>query len=120
MVSAFVAAVVVTVSVEVCAVAPLRATLVGFNPQDGMSFTLDMDVVTLQVKFTVPVNPFVPTMLMAAVFPLVAPGARDKEVAPPVPPVKLGPAVILSEMLVVVDKVPEVPVMVTVIGEEVT
>lgn len=113
-------AVVVTVSVDVCAVAPVIATDVGFNPHPGMSLTPVMDVVTLQLRFTVPVNPFVPATLIVAVLPVVAPGTTDNDVLPPVPDVKLGSAVMVREMLVVAVREPEVPVTVTVAGPPTT
>ena len=111
---------VVTVKVEVWAVAPLMVTLGGFRLHDGMSLTFVIDVVTLQLRFTVPTNPFVPAMLTVPVFPVVAPGEIDMEVVPPPPPVKPGCGVIVREILVVALTVPEVPVTVTVTGVEVT
>ena len=120
MFSALEAAVVVTVSIEVWAVAPLMVTLAGFRLHEGMSLTFVIDVVTLQLRFTVPANPFVPAMLMVPVFPVIAPRAIDMEVVPPLPAVKLGCGVIVRETLVVALRVPEVPVTVTVTGVEVT
>jgi hypothetical protein len=118
--SALEAAVVVTVSTEVWTAVPLMVTLTGFRLHEGMSLTLVNDVVTLQLRFTVPVNPFVPSILIVPEFPVVAPGVTDMEVVAPLPTVKLCNAVILRETLVVALKVPEVPVTVTVTGVEVT
>ena len=118
--SALEAAVVVTVSVEVWAAVPLMVTLAGFKLHEGMSLTLVNDVVTTQLRFTAPENPFVPTMLIIPVFPVVAPGVIDMEVVPPLPTVKPGCGVIDREILVVALSVPEVPVTVTVTGAEVT
>jgi len=95
-------------------------TEAGFRLQVGMSLTVDMEVVTLQVMFTVPVNPFVPATLIVPVFPVVAPGASVMEVVPPLPAVKLGSAVMVSSTLVMAVSESEDPVMFTVNGEEVT
>lgn len=111
-----VAAVVVTVSVDVSAVVPLIETEVGLKLQIGLSFTVVIAVVTVQLRFTVPENPFVPTTLIVPVFPVVAPGSIVMEVVPPVPIVKPGTAETVSAMLVVALSEPEVPVMVTVTG----
>lgn len=69
---ALVAAVVVTVSVEVCAVVPLNVTDDGESEHVGGS--LAATGAMEQVRFTVPENPLVPTTLIVAVFPVVAPG----------------------------------------------
>ena len=69
---ALVLAVVVTVSVEVCAVVPLNVTDAGESVHVGAS--LAATGVMEQVRFTVPENPLVPTTLIVAVFPVVAPG----------------------------------------------
>ena len=111
---------VVTVSIEVWAAVPLMVTLTGFRLHEGMSLAFVIEVVTLQLRFTVPANPFVPAMLIVPVFPVVAPGAIDMEVVPPLPAVKLGCGVMEREMLVVVLSAPEVPVTVTITGVEVT
>jgi hypothetical protein len=95
-------------------------TEAGFKLHVGMSWTLDMEVVTLQVKFTVPVNPLVPTTLIVPVFPVVAPDGSVMVVVPPLPAVKLGSAKIVSATLVVAPSDSELPVMVTVNGDEVT
>jgi hypothetical protein len=118
--SALEAAVVVTVSMEVWGVAPLIVTLAGFRLHKGMSLTFVIDVVTLQLRFTVPANPFVPAMLIVPAFPVVAPGAIDMEVVPPLPTVKPGCGVMVREMLVIALCAPEVPVTVTVTGVEMT
>jgi hypothetical protein len=114
------AAVVVTVSTEVWAVAPLMVTLAGFRLHEGMSLTFVIDVVTLQLRFTVPSNPFVPAMLIVPVFPVVAPGVTEMEVVPPPPAVKPDCGVIDRDMLVIALSAPEVPVTVTVTGVVVT
>lgn len=118
--SAFVAAVVFTVSVEVWAAVPLIAIEVGLRLHVGRSLAPRGDEVMAQVRVTVPANPFVPTTLIVPVFPVVAPGLRVMEVVPPVPAVKLGSAVMVSATLVFALNVPEVPVTVTVTGVEVT
>lgn len=118
--SAFVGAVVATVSVAVCAVVPLRVTLVGFRLHVGMSVTPVMAVVTLHARLTLPLNPSMPITLIVPVFPVVAPGITVMDVVPPLPAVKLGGAVIVSAMLAEAVIVPDVPVMVTVTGLEVT
>jgi hypothetical protein len=118
--SALEAAVVVAVSTDVWTAVPLMVTLTGFRLHEGMSLAFVNDVVTLQLRFTVPANPFVPSMLIVPVFPVVAPGVTDMEVVPPLPTVKLGSGVMLRETLVVAPSVPEVPVTVTVTGVEVT
>jgi hypothetical protein len=81
-----------------------------------MSLTPVSDVVTLQLKFTVPVNPFVPTTSIVPVFPVFAPGDTVKDVVPPAPVVKPGSGVTLSAIVVVALNEPEVPVMVIVTG----
>lgn len=70
--SALVEAVVETVSVEVCAVVPLSATDAGESEHAGGSLA-GIGVIE-QVRFTVPEKPLMPTTLMVAVFPVVAPG----------------------------------------------
>jgi len=107
------------VSVDVWAAAPLRVTKAGFRLHVGISFTSVIAVLTLQLRFTVPVKPFVPATLIVPVFPVVAPGVSVMEVVAPLPAVKLGSAVMDSAMLVVPVNEPEAPVMVTVTGVEV-
>lgn len=114
------AAVVLAVRVDVWAVAPLILSDVGFRLHVGISLTFAIDVVTLQLRVTTPLNPFVPTTLTVPVFPVVAPGVTVMGVVPPETPVKLGSATILTAMLVLAIKPPEVPVTVTVTGVEVT
>lgn len=116
---ALVAAVVVTVSVEVWAVLPLIVMEVGFRLQVGILLTPVIAVVTLQVRVTVPLNPFVPATLMVPVFPVVAPGVTVMDVVPPDPGAKLGAAVTLRLTLVFALSEPEVPVIVTVTALEV-
>jgi hypothetical protein len=113
---ALVAAVVLTVSVDVCAAVPLIVTEAGFSAQVGTSFTFVIAVLILQFRFTVPLNPFVPSTLIVLVFPVVAPRATVMEVVPPLPLVKPGCAVIVNAILAVALSVPEVPVIVTVNG----
>jgi hypothetical protein len=84
-----------------------------------MSLTPAIEVLTLQLRLTVPANPFLPAILIVPVFPVLAPGAIDMEVVPPLPAVKLGCAVMVREMLVAALSAPEVPVTVTVTGAEV-
>jgi hypothetical protein len=84
-----------------------------------MSLTPVIAVVTAHVRLTVPLNPFVPTTLIVAVFPVVAPGLSDIVVVPPLPAVKVGSAVIVNAMLVDALNALEAPVMVTVTGVEV-
>lgn len=108
-----------TVSVEVCAAGPLIVTEVGFRLHVGMSLTLVSFVVTLQVRFTIPLNPFVPATLIVPTFPVVAPGVTVKDVVPPGPGAKPGSGVMLRSTVVVAPSEPEVPVMVTVIALEV-
>ena len=103
-----------TVSVEVCGEAPLIVTEVGFRLHVGMSVTPVVFVVTLQVKFTFPLNPLVPATLIVPVFPVVAPGVIVKDVVPPDPGAKAGSGVMLRSTVVVALRAPEVPVMVTV------
>jgi hypothetical protein len=114
--SAVVAAVVSTVSVDVCAVLPLSVTDAGLRLHVGGS--LAAAGVMEQLRLTEPENPFVPTTLIVAVFPVVAPGAT--EIVPSLPPLPLGPkvgsAVTVSETVVVALNAPDVPVTVTVTG----
>jgi hypothetical protein len=76
-INALVAAVVVTVSVEVCAVVPLNVTDGGVSVHVGGS--LAATGVMEQLRFTVPEKPLVPTTLIDTVFPVVAPGWIDIE-----------------------------------------
>ena len=96
------------------------ATEVGLNMHVGLSFALVRAVLTLQLRLTVPLNPFVPTTLIVPVFPLVAPALIVREALPPVPAVNPGCGVIVRLMFVVAVSAPEVPVMVTLSGAEVT
>ncbi len=108
-----------TVSVEVCAAAPLIVTEVGFRLHLGMSMTRINEVVTLQVKFTIPLNPFVPVTLITPVFPVLVPAVIVKAVVPPPAGAKPGGGVMLRSKVVTALSVSEVPVMVTVAGLEV-
>lgn len=94
-------------------------TEVGFRLHVGMSLTAVSDVVTLQASFTIPLKPFVPTTLMVPVFSVVAPCETVMVVVPSGPAVKGGSAIVRA-MLVVAFSAPEVPLMVTVTGLEVT
>ncbi len=67
-----VAAVVVTVSVDVCVVVPLNVTDDGESVHVGGSIAATGAME--QVRFTVPEKPLVPTTLIVAVFPVEAPG----------------------------------------------
>lgn len=107
---------VVAVSVDVSAVEPLIVTEDGFKLHVGASCPSVSAVVTVHVKFTAPLNPFIPTTLMVPVFRVVAPGATVIEVVPPGPAVKVGSGVMLRAMLAVSVSEPDVPVMVTVTG----
>jgi len=82
--------VVVTVSVEVWTAVPLTETETGFKLQVGMLLTTVIAVATLHVRFTVPLNPFVPTTLIVPVFPEVEPDATIMDVVAPGPVVKPG------------------------------
>jgi hypothetical protein len=114
---ALVAAVVEIVNVELCAPVPAIVTEPGNKLQVGGS--LAATGVTPQVRFTVPVNPFDGVTVIATVFPVVAPGAMLREDVPAAI-AKVGAALTVSAM--VVDGVcePEVPVIVTVTGLDVT
>jgi hypothetical protein len=92
----------------------------GLRLHVGMSLTFVIKVVALQVRFTVPLNPFVPTTSIVPVFPVVAPCTTVMEVVPPLPAIKLDCAAIVNVRLVFVLSVPEVPVIVTVTGVDVT
>jgi hypothetical protein len=106
--SALDAAVVLTVSDEVCASAPLIVTEVGFRLQVGMSLTLVSVVVTLQVRFATPLNPLIPTTLIVPVLPVVVPGVTVKDVIPPDPGATPGSVVMLRSTVVAAFSEPEV------------
>lgn len=109
--SALVAAVVVTVSVEVCAAVPLIVSEVGERLHvTGSTASIGA---TEQLRLTVPVNPFAGVTVMAAVFPVVAP---DLMVSAEPLNEKVGAAVTVRAMVVDAVSVPEVPLMVTVTG----
>jgi len=111
-----IAAVVVTVSVEVCAVLPLSVTEAGLRLQAAGS--LAAVGLIEQLRFTVPKKPFVPVTLMIEVFPVVAPGLTVIAPSLPAPPLgpNVGSAVTVSKTVVVALNAPEVPVTVTVAG----
>jgi hypothetical protein len=109
--SALVPAVVATVRVSVCAVAPVIVTEVGDKAQVG---PLATNGLIEHVRFTVPVNPFAGVTVMVTVFPVVAPGAILTDVVLGVT-VKGGAATVTA-MVADAVRVPEVPVMVTVTG----
>ena len=106
-------------SVKVCAAAPLIVTEVGFRLHVGMSLTPVSVVLTLQVRSTIPVKPFVPATLIGPVFPIIAPGVTVKDVVPPDPGAMPGCAMMSRSTVVVALSEPEVPVMVTVTALEV-
>jgi hypothetical protein len=111
---------VLTVSVEFCAAAPLIVTEVGLRLHVGMSLTPVSVVVTLQVRSTTPLNPFVPATLMVPVFPVVEPVVTVKDVVPADPGAMPGSSVMLRSTVVVALTEPEVPVTVTVTALEVS
>jgi len=113
-------AVVVAISVETWAAEPLTVKVVGFRLHWGGSTGFTMDVVTVQLRFTIPVKPFVPTTLSVVVLPVVAPGSIEIELVPLPVPVNPGGGVTLRAICVDPDKVPDDPMMVTVAGEVVT
>lgn len=110
-------AVVVTVSVEVCAVFPLRVTEEGLKLQ--VAGSLAAVGLIEQLRFTAPEYPFVPITLIVEVFPVVAPAftliAASLLLAP-----KDASAVIVSATVVDEVRLPEVPVIVTVTGPPTT
>jgi len=108
--------VVVTVSVEVCAVLPLSVTEAGLRLH--VAGSLAAAGLIEQLRFTAPENPLIPTALMVDVFPVIAPGSTEIGPSLPLAPLgpKVGPAVTLSETVTVALNAPEVPVTVTVTG----
>ena len=103
----------VIVSAEVCGSVPLMVIELGFRLQVGMSLMLVSVVVTVQVRFTTPLNPLIPATLIVPVLPVVVPGLTVKDVVPPDPGATLGSVVMLRSTMVVAFNEPEVPVMVT-------
>jgi hypothetical protein len=85
--AAVVAAVVLIVSVEVCAVFPLIVTEGGARLQ--VTGSLAAVGLIEQLKLTVPVNPFDGVTEIVAVFPVVAPGSIFIVPLPPLP-LKVG------------------------------
>jgi hypothetical protein len=108
--SAVVAAVVFTVSTDVCAAEPLIVTEAGERLHVGGS--LAAAGVMEQLRFTV--NPFDPVTVMVAVFPVVAPGSMLIGVLPPL--IVMVGTVTVRAMVVDAVRLPEVPAMVTVTG----
>ncbi len=74
---------VVIVSVEVWAAVPLRETETEFKPQVGMLLMTVIAVVTVHVRFTAPLNPFVPTTPTVPVFPEAEPRVTVMDVVAP-------------------------------------
>jgi len=94
--SALVAAVVVIVSVDVCAVVPVIETEGG----DRLHVTGSLSAIELteQVRLTVPVNPFAGVTVIETVLPVVAPGTMfNDELTPAI--TNAGPAVTVTEPL---------------------
>jgi hypothetical protein len=87
--SALVAAVVVIVSVDVCAAAPVIETEGGDKAH--VTGSLSAMELTEQIRLTVPVNPFAGVTVIETVLPVVAPGATDNdELAPATTNVGVG------------------------------
>lgn len=88
--AALVVAVVLIVSVDVCAVLPLIVT------KDGARLHVAGSLAAVglieQVRLTVPVNPFDGVTEIVTAFPVVAPGSMliEPPPPPPPPPVKVG------------------------------
>lgn len=119
--SAVVGAVVFTVNVEFCDPPPaVKVTGFGEKLHVGGKLPPTIAVVTAQVRFTVPVNPFSGAITIVAVFPVSTPGVTLSVVVPPLPAVNVGSAVTLSDTDVVSVRLPDIPVMVTVTGLVVT
>jgi hypothetical protein len=88
--SALDAPMVMMVSVEVWAAVPLRVTETGLRVHSGTKMPPGIVVVTLHVRFTVPLNPLVPTTLIVPVFPVVEPRVTVMDAVEPGPAVKPG------------------------------
>lgn len=75
------AAVVFTISVEVCTVLPLRVN------EDGLRLRVGRSLVVVglmeQLRLTKPEYPFVPETLIVDVFPFVVPGSMERAVFTP-------------------------------------
>jgi hypothetical protein len=86
------AAVVITVSVEVCAVIPLRVTTAGLILQVAGSLAAGL---IEQLRFTVPEYPLIPITLIVELLPVVAPRSTVIAASLPLAPLapKLGSAV---------------------------
>lgn len=107
-----VAAVVVTVSVEVAALVP--EIVAAGAEQPGRSCAPDGLDVTAQLKLTLPVSPPEGVTVSVVVLPLVAPGANVNDVGL-VLRAKFGGVVVITMFTVAVSVVdPDVPVTVTV------
>jgi hypothetical protein len=91
-----VAAVVEMVSVEVCAVVPLKPVSEAGDRLQVAGSLAALEV-KAQVSATVPVNPACGVTEMVEVLPLVAPGAT--EIAVPPPTVKVGGAVVVKDTM---------------------
>lgn len=110
---ALLGAVVMIVSVELCAPVPLIVTELGVKVQVGE--LLASAGVIVQVRLTIPVKPFDGVTVIATVFPVVAPGSiLSDELLPPT--TNVGSAFTVSAMVVDAVSKPEVPVIVTVTG----
>jgi len=107
--SAFVGAVVVTVSIEVCVAVPLMVTEAGETLH--VAGLLAAAGLIEQLRLIVPLNPFDGATVIVEVFPVVAPGATV--IAGPLT-AKVGSPATVRPMVVDAVRAPEVPVMVTV------
>jgi hypothetical protein len=106
-----VAAVVLTVSVEVCAAEPVKLNELGESAQDA-GFVAAIGLME-QLRATVPVNPLVGVIEITAVLPEVAPRTT---VIPDPANMKLGAALTDSATVVEAVNDPDVPLSVTVTG----
>ena len=118
--SALAAAEVVAINFDVPPEAPLMAMESGLRLQVGIILTSVIAVATLQLRFTVPAKPFVPTTVMTPTFPVVAPGVTEISAVVPDPDVKAGAPEIDRAMVVDAVKVADDAVMVTETEPEVT
>jgi hypothetical protein len=106
--------VVFTVSVTVCAPAPVMVTELGDRLHVGGSVGSERAVVTEQLRFTVPVNPFAGVTVIVIVFPVIAPGSMLTDEVPEL--IVNGGAVTIRAIVVDTVSPPETPVIVTVTG----
>jgi hypothetical protein len=111
-----VAAVVVTVSVDVAGPLPLIGTEVGLRLQAGGS--LAAVGLIEQLRLTVPEYPFMPKTEIVEVFPVIAPAFTEIAASLLLAPLgaNVGSAVTVSVTVVDEVRLPEVPVMMTVTG----